>query len=96
MSFTLYEAGPGPVDGTTLQQGTKWLEFPALQSRFPEAIPTFSGCRPEVRVRSFGFAFRFGYWERYATIVMTPTRQRGLYDMASMRRSVIARETARS
>lgn len=49
----------------------------------------------KVRVRSFDFVFRFGHSEQHVTIVMTPARQRGLYNMALVRRSVIARDAAR-
>jgi len=41
-----------------------------------------------VRVRSFDFIFRFNHSEQHVTIVMTPARQRGLYNIALLRRSV--------
>jgi photoactive yellow protein len=41
-----------------------------------------------VRVRSFDFVFRFRHSEQHVTIVLTPARQRGLYNMALLRRSV--------
>ncbi|NOU26994.1 MAG: PAS domain-containing protein [Polyangiaceae bacterium] len=41
-----------------------------------------------VRVRSFDFVFRFRHSEQHVTIVMTPARQRGLYNLALLRRSV--------
>ena len=41
-----------------------------------------------VRVRSFDFIFRFRHSEQHVTIVMTPARQRGLYNIALLRRSV--------
>ncbi len=46
-----------------------------------------------VRVRSFDFIFRFGHSEQHVTIVMTPARQRGLYNIALLRRDIIAKET---
>lgn len=41
-----------------------------------------------IRVRSFDFIFRFNHSEQHVTIVMTPARQRGLYNIALLRRSV--------
>ena len=46
-----------------------------------------------VRVRSFDFIFRFRHSEQHVTIVMTPARQRGLYNIALLRRDIIAKET---
>ncbi len=43
-----------------------------------------------VRVRSFDFVFRFAHSEQHVTIVLTPARQRGLYNMALLRRSVVS------
>ena len=45
-----------------------------------------------VRVRSFDFIFRFRHSEQHVTIVMTPARQRGLYNLALLRRDVLQRE----
>lgn len=45
-----------------------------------------------VRVRSFDFVFRFAHSEQHVTIVITPSRQRGLYNMALLRRSVTTKE----
>lgn len=44
-----------------------------------------------VRVRSFDFVFRFRHSEQHVTIVLAPARTRGLYNMALLRRSVVAR-----
>jgi len=44
-----------------------------------------------VRVRSFDFVFRFRHSEQHVTIVMTPARTRGLYNLALLRRSVVKR-----
>lgn len=41
-----------------------------------------------VRVRTFDFVFRFAHSEQHVTIVITPARQRGLYNLALLRRSV--------
>ena len=41
-----------------------------------------------LRVRSFDFVFRFRHSEQHVTIVITPARQRGLYNLALLRRSV--------
>ena len=41
-----------------------------------------------VRVRTFDFVFRFRHGEQHVTIVMTPARTRGLYNLALLRRSV--------
>jgi photoactive yellow protein len=46
----------------------------------------------KVRVRSFDFIFRFRHSEQHVTIVMTPARQRGLYNIALLRRDVIQKE----
>ncbi len=43
-----------------------------------------------VRVRSFDFVFRFEHSEQHVTIVITPARTRGLYNLAILRRSVVA------
>ena len=45
-----------------------------------------------VRVRSFDFIFRFHHSEQHVTIVMTPARQRGLYNIALLRRDIIPKE----
>jgi photoactive yellow protein len=45
-----------------------------------------------VRVRSFDFVFRFRHSEQHVTIVMTPARTRGLYNLALLRRSIVAHE----
>lgn len=45
-----------------------------------------------VRVRSFDFVFRFRHSEQQVTIVMTPARTRGLYNIALLRRSIAAAE----
>ena len=45
-----------------------------------------------VRVRSFDFVFRFRHSEQHVTIVMTPARTRGLYNIALLRRSIAAKE----
>ena len=42
----------------------------------------------KIRVRSFDFVFRFKHSEQHVTIVITPARQRGLYNVALLRRSV--------
>ncbi len=42
-----------------------------------------------VRVRTFDFVFRFRHSEQHVTIVMTPARTRGLYNLALLRRSVV-------
>ena len=42
----------------------------------------------KIRVRTFDFVFRFRHSEQHVTIVLTPARQRGLYNMALLRRSV--------
>lgn len=42
-----------------------------------------------LRVRSFDFVFRFHHSEQNVTIVITPSRQRGLYNVALLRRSVV-------
>ena len=47
-----------------------------------------------VRVRSFDFIFRFRHSEQHVTIVMTPARQRGLYNIALLRRDIIQKEPA--
>lgn len=44
-----------------------------------------------VRVRSFDFVFRFRHSEQHVTIVMTPARQRGLFNVALLRRSITPR-----
>lgn len=44
-----------------------------------------------LRVRSFDFIFRFRHSEQHVTIVLTPARTRGLYNMALLRRSVVQR-----
>ena len=44
-----------------------------------------------IRVRTFDFIFRFRHSEQHVTIVMTPARQRGLYNVALLRRNVIPR-----
>jgi photoactive yellow protein len=49
-----------------------------------------------VRVRSFDFIFRFRHSEQHVTIVMTPARQRGLYNIALLRRDIIAKEPSTS
>lgn len=41
-----------------------------------------------VRVRTFDFVFRFRHSEQHVTIVMTPARTRGLYNIALLRRSI--------
>ena len=46
-----------------------------------------------VRVRSFDFIFRFRHSEQHVTIVMTPARQRGLYNIALLRRDIVQKET---
>ena len=43
-----------------------------------------------VRVRSFDFIFRFEHSEQHVTIVITPARTRGQYNLAILRRSVVA------
>ena len=45
-----------------------------------------------IRVRSFDFVFRFRHSEQHVTIVMTPARTRGLYNIALLRRSIVANE----
>lgn len=45
-----------------------------------------------VRVRSFDFVFRFRHSEQHVTIVITPARTRGLYNMALLRRAVTTPE----
>jgi photoactive yellow protein len=45
-----------------------------------------------VRVRSFDFIFRFRHSEQHVTIVMTPARQRGLYNIALLRRDIVQKE----
>lgn len=45
-----------------------------------------------VRVRSFDFIFRFRHSEQHVTIVMTPARTRGLYNLALLRRSIAIQE----
>ena len=45
-----------------------------------------------IRVRSFDFVFRFRHSEQHVTIVMTPARTRGLYNLALLRRSIVAKE----
>lgn len=45
-----------------------------------------------IRVRSFDFVFRFRHSEQHVTIVMTPARTRGLYNIALLRRSISAKE----
>ena len=45
-----------------------------------------------VRVRSFDFIFRFRHSEQHVTIVMTPARQRGLYNIALLRREIVQRD----
>ena len=47
-----------------------------------------------VRVRTFDFVFRFAHSEQHVTIVITPARQRGLYNMALLRRNVVNKERA--
>jgi len=42
----------------------------------------------KIRVRTFDFVFRFRHSEQHVTIVLTPARQRGLYNMALLRRSI--------
>jgi len=42
-----------------------------------------------IRVRSFDFVFRFLHSEQNVTIIMTPARTRGLYNMALLRRSIV-------
>ncbi len=42
-----------------------------------------------VRVRSFDFVFKFRHSEQHVTIVMTPARTRGLYNLALLRRSIV-------
>jgi photoactive yellow protein len=42
-----------------------------------------------VRVRSFDFVFRFRHSEQHVTIVMTPARTRGLYNLALLRRRIV-------
>ncbi len=42
-----------------------------------------------IRVRSFVFVFRFRHSEQHVTIILTPARTRGLYNMALLRRSVV-------
>lgn len=44
-----------------------------------------------IRVRSFDFVFRFKHSEQHVTIVLTPARVRGLYNMALLRRTVVPR-----
>lgn len=44
-----------------------------------------------LRVRSFDFIFRFRHSEQHVTIVLTPARARGLYNMALLRRSISPR-----
>ena len=44
-----------------------------------------------IRVRSFDFVFRFRHSEQHVTIILTPARIRGLYNMALLRRSVVQR-----
>lgn len=44
-----------------------------------------------VRVRTFDFVFRFRHSEQHVTIVMTPARTRGLYNLALLRRSVLTK-----
>ena len=46
-----------------------------------------------VRVRSFDFIFRFRHSEQHVTIVMTPARQRGLYNIALLRRDIIPKDS---
>jgi photoactive yellow protein len=43
-----------------------------------------------IRVRSFDFVFRFRHSEQHVTIVMTPARSRGLYNIALLRRAIVA------
>lgn len=45
-----------------------------------------------IRVRSFDFVFRFRHSEQHVTIVMTPARTRGLYNIALLRRSIVTSE----
>lgn len=45
-----------------------------------------------IRVRSFDFVFKFAHSEQHVTIVITPARQRGLYNMALLRRSIVVKE----
>jgi photoactive yellow protein len=45
-----------------------------------------------VRVCSFDFVFRFRHSEQHVTIVMTPARTRGLYNLALLRRSIVPHE----
>jgi photoactive yellow protein len=40
------------------------------------------------RGRSFDFVFRFSHSEQHVTIVITPARTRGLYNMALLRRNI--------
>ncbi len=42
-----------------------------------------------VRVRTFDFVFRFRHAEQHVTIVMTPARTRGLYNLALLRRRIV-------
>ena len=42
----------------------------------------------KIRVRTFDLVFRFRHSEQHVTIVLTPARQRGLYNMALLRRSI--------
>ena len=60
---------------------TRVREF---EGQFYDLVRDASG----VRVRSFDFVFRFRHSEHHVTIVLTPARQRGLYNMALLRRSV--------
>ncbi|MBS2012933.1 MAG: PAS domain-containing protein [Deltaproteobacteria bacterium] len=45
-----------------------------------------------VRVRTFDFVFRFKHSEQHVTIVLTPARQRGLYNMALLRRTITTKD----
>ncbi len=44
-----------------------------------------------VRVQSFDFAFGFAHSEQHVSIVMTPARRRGQFNLALVRRSIKAR-----
>jgi hypothetical protein len=49
--------------------------------------------RSAVRSPTYRLIFRFRHSEQHVTIVMTPARQRGLYNIALLRRDIIAKET---
>jgi hypothetical protein len=42
-------------------------------------------------VQTFDFVFRFASHAQHVTIVITPARARGLFNMALLRRAVVAR-----